>query len=219
MCSSDLPETVFSSIDAEGRYAYGNQPAIAQWNLARLGEALLPLIDTDRARAVDAATAVLARFADRIGAHWMAGMRVKLGLFTEEAGDERLARDLLAWMHDTRADYTNTFRMFATHGGPAARAGIDPVFGAWHRAWEARLARQPQDGVEVVALAQRSSPAVIPRNHRVEEALAAAEQGDLGPLTRLLVALAAPYDHGRAEAAFTDPPAVGAGPYRTFCGT
>ncbi len=213
------PDTVFSSIDADGRYAYGNQPAIAQWNLARLGEALLPLIDTDRARGVEAATAVLARFADRIGAHWMAGMRAKLGLFTEEAGDERLARDLLTWMHDTRADYTNTFRMFASLGGPAARAGIDPVFGLWHRAWQARLARQPQDGVEVAALAQRSSPAVIPRNHRVEEALAAAEQGDLAPLTRLLAALAAPYDHKRSDDALAEPPVGGDGTYRTFCGT
>jgi serine/tyrosine/threonine adenylyltransferase len=105
------PATVFSSIDAQGRYAYGNQPAIAQWNLARLAEAMLPLFDADQARAVEQANASIGRFANRFEHHWLTGMRGKLGLFTAQPDDQQLIDGLLTWMHDTRADFTNTFRM------------------------------------------------------------------------------------------------------------
>ena len=211
------PDTVYSSIDAAGRYAYGNQPAIAQWNLARLGEAMLPLFDPDRTRAIELATTSIERFPPRFQHHWLSGMRAKLGLFTEEPEDAALADALLNWMHERRADFTNTFRRLEPRG-PAD--GADVMFQAWHEQWRTRLARQPQTAAEVTALMQRSNPAVVPRNHKVEEALAAAsEQADLGPFERLVEALAAPYDHARAQPEFSSPAPAGGPPYRTFCGT
>ena len=214
------PATVFSSIDAQGRYAYGHQPAIAQWNLARLVEALLPLIDADHARAVALANASIARFEDRFQEHWAAGMRAKLGLFDEAPDDDALSETLLAWMHETRADFTGTFRMLSTVDAAAAVAAADPAFEAWHARWQQRLAQQPQSGGEVLALMQRRNPAVIPRNHQVEAALRAAEHdAELGPLERLLHAVATPFDHSGADAEFTVPPPPGSGAYRTFCGT
>ncbi|MGE0813128.1 MAG: YdiU family protein [Vicinamibacterales bacterium] len=214
------PATVFSSIDAGGRYAYGNQPAIAQWNLARLAEAMLPILDDDRERAVERANASLARFMERCQAHWLAGMRAKLGLATPDAGDPALVDGLLTWMHEARADFTNTFRALAAPGDGAALAPGDERFGAWRTAWLERRARDGQPADAARALMRRTSPAVIPRNHLVERALAsAAEHGDLAPLDRLLAALARPYDHDAAAAPFTDPAPPADRPYRTFCGT
>ena len=147
-------------------------------------------------------------------------MRAKLGLFTEEPEDAALADALLTWMHETRADFTNTFRRLEPQAPADGSDGADVTLQAWHQQWRARLARQPQTADEVTALMQRSNPAVIPRNHKVEEALtAASEQGDLGPLERLLEALAGPYDHARARPEFSSPPPAGGPPYRTFCGT
>ena len=214
------PATVFSSIDAAGRYAYGQQPAIAQWNLARLAEALLPLLDADQARAIELANASIARFETRFQHYWLTGMRAKLGLLTEEPEDATLAEALLTWMHDTRADLTGTFVRLSTPGASDALSHADEAFGAWHAQWRARLARQPQSADAVVAVMQRSNPAVIPRNHLVEAALTAAtDEGDLDPLERLMAALAAPYDYARDRAEFALGPAPGGHPYRTFCGT
>jgi uncharacterized protein YdiU (UPF0061 family) len=210
---------VFSSIDTQGRYAYGNQPAIAQWNLARLAEAMLPLIDPDPDAAVDLATDALARFAAEFGRRWLDGMRAKLGLTTEEEGDAGLASDLLTWMRDARADYTNTFRMLQTPSDVEAVAAADPVFRAWHERWLARLARQPRSAAEVLERMRRHNPAVIPRNHKVEEALdAATSRGDLDVMRRLLDVLATPYDHARDVSGFGAPVVPDTG-YRTFCGT
>ena len=213
------PATVFSSIDHGGRYAYGNQPPIAQWNLARLAEAMLPLFDSDINRAVERATASLERFPDLFEANWLNGMRSKLGLFNQEADDKALVDDLLAWMRRRSADFTNTFRTLTTAslGDDALRA--DPDFAAWHRRLEARRERQPQPGVEVQDLMRRHNPAFIPRNHKVEEALdAATTTGDLSVMERLLDVLTRPYDHARDLPLFSTPgerqPA-----YRTFCGT
>ncbi len=121
------PATVFSSIDHGGRYAYGNQPSIAQWNLARLAEAMLPLFDRDADRAVERATAALDRFPDLFEQHWLDGMRAKLGLFTQEDGDKALVDDLLAWMQRRSADFTNTFRSLT----PSAKASAGQPAGAW----------------------------------------------------------------------------------------
>jgi protein adenylyltransferase len=204
--------TVFSSIDHAGRYAYGNQPTIAQWNLARLAEATLPLFDDDSDRAVDRATDVLARFTGRFDHHWLRGVRAKLGLFTEESDDKALADELLMWMERATADFTNTFRALTRH---------EPVPGLeeWRAAWNARLERQPQPRQEVEALMRKHNPAVIPRNHLVERALrAATDDHDLSVLTQLVEVLARPYDHDRNLGEFASP-----GPrddrYRTFCGT
>jgi len=210
------PDTVFSSIDSAGRYAYGNQPAIALWNLARLAEAMLPLFDPDSEQAVTRATASLDRFDDLFARQWLDGMRAKLGLFTHEPEDLPLVEDLLTWMHQQSTDFTNTFRAL-TAGHLPDRA--DPGFDAWHLRLTARWTRQPQSRTEVHALMRGATPAVIPRNHLVEAALQAATTiGDLSVMTRLLDVLATPFDHDRDLPSFTAP-GDPARPYRTFCGT
>jgi uncharacterized protein YdiU (UPF0061 family) len=214
------PATVFSSIDEGGRYAYGNQPPIAQWNLARLAEAMLALFDDDRARAIELVNASLLGFETRFKHHWLAGMRGKLGLTASEDGDAELAEALLAWMHETRSDFTNTFRLLSDAAAVEAIAQADAEFRLWHERWTTRRAREPQSGADAVALMRRSNPVVIPRNHKVEEALTAAtERGDLGPLDHLMATLAAPYDYARVRPEFSEPAPVEARPYRTFCGT
>ena len=221
------PATVFSSIDQGGRYAYGNQPPIAQWNLARLAEAMLPLFDPDTDRAVEQATEALNRFPELFHRHWLDGMRAKLGLFTREDDDEALVNSLLAWMRQRSADFTNTFRSLtrlrrsaasAGQGADAASAEADPEFEAWRCRWVARLGRQPQSRAESETLMRQHNPAVIPRNHNVEAALTAATSGDVSVMERLLEVLATPYDHDRDLPMFSAP-GSSAQPYRTFCGT
>ena len=203
------PATVFSSIDRNGRYAYGNQPHIAQWNLARLAEAMLPLFHDDEKQAIEIANDLISRFEGRFKHHWLAGMRAKLGLFTEEGDDTVLIQSLLDWMQETKADFTNTFR-------DLTQGRLEPV--EWHLQWTARLKRQPQTASEVTDLMRRSNPAFIPRNHKVEEALAAAsEHGDLNPLQRLLTVLSAPFEHTQDWPEFSEP--SGLESYQTFCGT
>ncbi len=215
------PATVFSSIDRQGRYAFGNQPPIAQWNIARFAEALLPLLDPVEARSIELATDAIGEFGHRFRHHWLARTRRKLGLFNEEPEDVALIEALLTWMHAAKADFTNTWAGLETVGGTGA--GTASEFQEWRVRWQARLARQTQSAEEVRRLRRANCPAVIPRNHRVEEALAAAEQGDVSVMERLLAVLAAPYDHERARAAGTaeyrEPAPVGGGGYRTFCGT
>jgi len=212
------PATVFSSIDEGGRYAYGNQPSIAQWNLARLAEAMLPLFDTDTDRAVQMATEALNHFPELFGQHMLDGMRAKLGLFTQEDGDVTLGDDLLAWMRRRSADFTNTFSSLTRGRLLEASAGDDPDLAAWHGRWDARRARQPQPATESDALMRQHNPVVIPRNHHVEAALSAAGDRDYGPMHRLLDALAKPYEYDRDLPDYTAPGPVDRG-YRTFCGT
>ncbi len=214
------PATVFSSIDEQGRYAYGNQPPIAQWNLARLAEAMLALFDDDRPRAIERANQSILAFEDRYKHHWLTGMRAKLGLFTADDGDAALAESLLAWMQDTGADFTNTFRLLSDDEATQAMATADAAFREWRGRWQMRRALQPQPAHESIALMRRRNPAVIPRNHKVEDALAAAtDAADLRPLERLLAALSAPYDYATASTDLSTPAAPDAIPYRTFCGT
>lgn len=211
------PDTVFSSIDQHGRYAYDQQPLIAQWNLARLAESLLPLLDEDEAKAVEAATGVIQRFEPRFKHYWLTGMRAKLGLFTGEKEDEALVRSLLDTMHRAGADFTNTFRdLSRSSSTPAYPRG---EMASWRQSWQQRLTRQPQAEQEVIAMMQRHNPVVIPRNHKVEEALlAATEKGDLEVMKQLLAILAKPYDHEQVHDEAYSNPAPAAG-YRTFCGT
>ena len=211
------PATVFSSIDHGGRYAYGNQPAIAQWNLARLAEAMLPLVDPDVDRAVERAKASLDRFPDLFEQHWLDGMRAKLGLFTREDADKLLVADLLAWMQRRSADFTNTFRSVTSGRLVEGVAPPDPEVEAWQERLVARRGRQRESRAEAEDLMRRHNPAFIPRNHIVEEALAAATAGDVAAVTRLLDVLATPYGHERDLPAFS---ASGSDrSYRTFCGT
>jgi uncharacterized protein YdiU (UPF0061 family) len=208
------PATVFSSIDHGGRYAYGNQPAIAHWNLTRLAEAMLPLFDTDTDRAIERATTVLERFPGLFERHWLQGMRMKLGLFTEEAEDKALVDDLLASMLRRSADFTNTFRSLTT-----GRPHSDPEIEAWRQRLEIRRGRQSQSPAEVEDLMRWNNPAFIPRNHNVEEALLAATVGnDLSVMERLLDVLTSPFDHDRDLPMFSTP-GSDQRHYRTFCGT
>jgi uncharacterized protein YdiU (UPF0061 family) len=213
------PATVFSSIDHGGRYAYANQPSIALWNLARLAEAMLPLFDRDLDGASERARAALDRFPNLFEQHWLDGMRAKLGLFTQEEEDKALADDLLAWMRQRSADFTNTFRSLTGGRLVADATSSDPEGESWLRRLTARRARQPQSPAEAEHLMQRHNPAFIPRNHNVEEALQAATSADdYSVMDRLLDVLAAPYDHGRDAPMFSTCRS-GERPYRTFCGT
>ena len=213
------PATVFSSIDRGGRYAYGNQPSVAQWNLARLAEAMLPLFDRDVDRSAERATAALDRFPDLFGQHWLDGMRGKLGLFTQEEGDKPLVDDLLAWMQRRSADFTNTFQSLTIGRLVGDSTNADPELEAWHHRLAARRGRQPQSPAEAEDLMRRHNPAFIPRNHNVEEALqAATNEDDDSVMERLLDVLATPYDHGRDLPMFSTS-SSGEQPYRTFCGT
>jgi len=207
------PATVFSSIDRHGRYAYGNQPSIGQWNLARFAEALLPLIDRDETRAIEAAKDALASYAAEFQLHWLDGMRAKLGLASAEPEDDRLARNLLDLMLQERADFTGTFA--ALTDGSLADA---PAFSSWIDAWRARRSRQPGHPQEWLDLMARRNPAVIPRNHLVEQALSSAAEGDLRPFARMLAICREPFRRDMATPEERQPAPEGAC-YRTFCGT
>jgi serine/tyrosine/threonine adenylyltransferase len=210
------PATVFSSIDRNGRYAYGKQPHIAQWNLARLAEALLPLFHEDEKRAIELANEAVHRFQVYFQKHWQAGMRSKLGLTTSEEEDTTLIQSLLEWMLKTKADWTNTFAALE----PDNKATPDAEFSAWHQNWTTRLGRQPESFSEIAQKMRTHNPAIIPRNHMVEEALAAASgNGDLSLMHRLLEVLAAPYNHNQAAAEYREPSSSAPGVYQTFCGT
>ena len=214
------PAAVFSSIDRHGRYAFGQQPHIAAWNLARLAEALLPVLHPEPETALARANELLESFEGRFRRHWLAAMRGKLGLFSEEADDASLVEELLRWMQQARADYTHTFRNLRPNTVAKPAPPTDDAFSAWHRRWTERLARQPQSPTEVARRMDAHNPAVIPRNHVVEAALAAAAAGNnLAPMERMLTALAAPYDEAGQPAELLNPPPPGTPACRTFCGT
>lgn len=211
------PATVFSSIDHGGRYAYGNQPAITQWNMARFAETLLPLIAPQQDDAIAIATDILGQFPDLFEEYWLAGMRAKLGLQNAEAGDRDLAESLLNWMQKTKADFTNTFRDLSNDDPPAGGRYQSAEFQSWNSRWQLRLSQQGRSSAASRAAMRGVNPAIIPRNHRVEEALAAAENGDLSLLLRLLDVLAKPYEVDTAAAGYQIPSEDCS--YRTFCGT
>jgi uncharacterized protein YdiU (UPF0061 family) len=206
------PATVFSSIDHGGRYAYGNQPAIMQWNLARLAETLLPLIDENSEAAVEAATEVLSGFADAYERHWAEGTAAKLGL---AAPDRELVGDLLELMRAQKVDFTRFFR--ALSAGIARTLFTEPEpFDAWAARREALL---PPDRAAVAAAMDRVNPAYIPRNHRVEEALAEAAVGEMGPFHRLVDVVSRPFEERPGLENYAGPASAGCAPYVTYCGT
>ncbi len=218
------PATVFSSIDHGGRYAYANQPVIAQWDLARLAEALLGLIDPDRKAAAEAAIEVLDGFVALYEAALAEGMAAKLGLAEPACDDERLVADLLALLHAQAIDFTSFFRaLSASLGGDDGRVRVlFPDAGsldAWASRWRDELRVQARDPATVAAAMDRVNPVYIPRNHLVEEALMAATAGDLAPFTTMLDVLAQPFDERPGLEAWAAPAPADAGPYRTFCGT
>lgn len=211
--------TVFSSIDIQGRYAYGNQPYIAGWNLARFAETLLPLLHENEEKSVEIAQGELSNFMHLYHSRWLAGMRAKLGLFNEEDQDESLIESLLSLMEKEEADFTNTFRTLTL--GIQEKTGMFATqeFSEWYAKWQERLGRQQESKDDAGELMRNHNPAVIPRNHRVEEALdAAVQQGDYSVMGRLLAVLSNPFDYTdeHMEYSVVPEPTV---PYRTFCGT
>lgn len=215
------PETVFSSIDENGRYAYGNQPNIAHWNLIRLAEALLPLVHETEEQAIALVTEELHAFPKQFFGYWLGGIRKKLGLFNEEAEDQKLAEDLLMLMQRNKADFTNTFRALSSDAIEQLTIYQDSGFKDWFTQWQARLARQKESFSESVQLMQAANPKVIPRNHLVEEALSAAvDKADMTVLNDLLQVLAEPYADITHAAKYTEAPALTVDQnFRTFCGT
>ncbi|GER23031.1 UPF0061 protein [Zafaria cholistanensis] len=211
------PSAVYSSIDETGRYAYGNQPLVAEWNLARFAEALLPLFDPDEDRAVALAQESLGAFYPQYSAAWLAGMKAKLGLpGLEDSAASSLAKELTGLLQAAGADYTSFFRAL----GRAAGGDDAPVIAFFQdpqplREWLGRWRALAPDARAM----ERTNPAYIPRNHLVEEALAAAAAGDLDPLRRLLGAVTAPYDERPGLERYAAPAPEDFGTYRTFCGT
>ncbi|ARE39666.1 Selenoprotein O and cysteine-containing s [Rhodovulum sp. P5] len=212
------PDTVFSSIDAHGRYAFARQADIAAWNLAQLASCLLPLIDEDQDRAIGRATEALHAFPEIFKAAWLDVFRPKIGLTTREDGDAELIHRLLDMMAARRADFTNTFRGLADGTVQDALTGV-AAFDDWSAAWQARLQREPNAPEDSSALMRSANPAVIPRNHRIEEAIEAGLTGDFGPFRRLLDILQTPFDDPAPQLAYRDPPAPGQEVMQTFCGT
>lgn len=214
------PKTVFSSIDHNGRYAYGHQPQIAQWNLARFAETLLPLIHEDTQEAIRLATVAVSGFSDTFHAYWLSGMRAKLGLSNLEADDASLVEELLDCMYRHGADFTNTFRGLGARSLPDDPIFSSPDFKQWHAKWQARIERQP-DGVTGARRQMNAmNPAVIPRNHRVEQALAAAvDRADYSVLHALLNVLSRPYQDPTDPVGYHLPAPPSDQPYQTFCGT
>ncbi len=214
------PKTVFSSIDRYGRYAFGNQPEIAQWNLTRFAEALLPLLHESQETAIQIVEDVLGDFPASYQKHWSAMMRNKLGLFKQENEDDRLINDLLFWMQENKADYTNTFRALISKNLPVGKVFQDEKFKLWHQRWQARLSRNACALESSFQLMRANNPAVMPRNHKVEEALkAASEKGDLTLLNRLLDILSKPYEDFRSDDMSYQTPLDAGCVYKTFCGT
>jgi uncharacterized protein YdiU (UPF0061 family) len=219
------PATVFSSIDTQGRYAYANQPRIAQWNLARLAETLLPLLDPDRHRALTRATEVVQAFPAHYARHWLQGMRAKLGLLMEDTADLHLATGFLTALEGQHVDYTLAFRYLADAAvGEDARLRAlfadASAYDRWSGLWRARLAREAVAPWMRAQAMRRANPAFIARNHRVEEALSAAvERADYTPFATLLQIVSRPFDDQPAVAAFAEPAPAGHWCYRTFCGT
>jgi uncharacterized protein YdiU (UPF0061 family) len=212
------PATVYSSIDTGGRYAYGNQPVVAEWNLARLAEALLPLFHDDQERAVALAVESLGAFAQQYSAAWSSGMRAKLGLpdRVDDAVTAPLIEELLTLLRENHVDYTSFFRAL----GAAARGDAEPARGvvldlATFDAWLDRWRALDPDA----AAMDRVNPVYIPRNHLVEEALAAATEGDLDPFDRLLSAVANPFVERAGLERYAAPAPADFGSYQTFCGT
>ena len=214
------PSTVFSSIDLNGRYAYENQPRIGGWNLARFAEAILPLLDDDKDKAIEIANGALDRYNQLYLNNWYLGMRKKLGLFNEEEGDKDLIEGLLSIMLKYKADYTNTFYNLTIGKFTSMDIFYMDEFKTWYTLWNERLSRQEEGKDEVKKLMEENNPTVIPRNHRVEEALeAAVNRNDYSVMENLIAVLKNPYDYLSVNEEYTKLPKNIEKGYKTYCGT
>ncbi len=213
------PKTVFSSIDTEGRYSYQNQIAMVSWNLCRFAETLLPLISDDEDMAIDIAQDCLAKFTDLAISNLILGMCSKIGIFEPDSNDESLLNGLLDMMKKYKEDYTNTFLALTFKDFPKSGMFVTDEFSIWYKKYQDRIKSQGKSKEEVFNLMENSNPAVIPRNHRVEEALAAAENGDFSVMNNLLKALANPFEHSDFQKEYSKPAPKSQCDYKTYCGT
>ena len=213
------PRTVFSSIDHMGRYAYANQPDIAQWNLARLAETMLPLLDDEIEKAADTTEEAVNGFGALYKDKWLSMMHAKLGLIGARAEDESLITDLLDWMQRAGADYTNTFRHLMEEKPPQDKPYNDRAFKEWYTRWQVQFAKNTKPLKSSLSLMRANNPAVIPRNQKVEQVLGDATNGDLKPLKDLLTALQEPYKNRSDLKPYQSPPKQDERVYQTFCGT
>jgi len=212
------PKTVFSSIDQMGRYAYCNQPVITKWNLARFAECLIPLIDKDQDKAIKIATETINSFEKKYEEKWINMMRDKLGLFGLDDKDKFLILDLLTWMHEKKADYTNTFCNLMNLAPKKDELFNDKDFINWKKRWEDRLSKNNGSLKKSLELMKNNNPLVIPRNHKVEEALEAAEKNNLNPIIQLVEILKDPYTQ-KEDILDYQIPSSSDEKYQTFCGT
>ena len=214
------PETVFSSIDHQGRYAYFNQPGITKWNLSRFAETLLPLINEKEDKAIEIASEIINNFDQLYKKKWFSMMRNKLGLFGEETKDENLINDLLEWMKQNKADYTNTFCSLMEIDIKKDKRFENSNFINWYKNWENRISQNNKPKDLSLNLMKKNNPLVIPRNHKVEDSLeAATNEGNLKPLNDLLKYLKKPYEKQSGISDFQTIPAINGKKYKTFCGT
>ena len=213
------PQTVFSSIDQFGRYSYSNQPNITKWNLARFAECLIPLIDPNKDKAIEIATETINNFDKNYEIKWINMMRDKLGLFGQDPKDLVLILDLLTWMHKNKADYTNTFCILMNENVQKNKIYEDENFIIWKKRWEERLKLNNNNPEKFLKLMRSVNPLIIPRNHKVEEALEAANNNDLSPLIKLIKILEKPYDKQQENIDYQSPAPLGNKKYQTFCGT
>lgn len=213
------PKTVFSSIDTEGRYSYQNQVAMVSWNLCRFAETLLPLISDDEDKAIDIAQDCLAKFTDLAISNIISGMCSKLGIFKPNTNDESLLNELLDMMKKYKEDYTNTFLALTFEDFPKSGMFVTDEFSVWYKKYQDRIKSQGKSKEDVFNLMKNSNPAVIPRNHRVEEALSAAENGDFSVMNNLLKALANPFEHSDFQKEYSKPAPKSQCDYKTYCGT
>ncbi len=213
------PNTVFSSIDTYGRYSYKNQPIMAEWNLCRFAEALLPLLHENQEEAIKIAKNSISKFSELYYFNWLSKMRLKLGIFNEEKQDKAIIEDLFTMMEKYNEDYTNTFIALTFDKKINKGMFATTEFSNWYNLWQERLKRQPQSKELVHQLMKDSNPAVIPRNHRVEEAIEAANKGDFDVMKNLLYVISRPYEHSEDQEEYSKLPQPSSCPYRTFCGT
>ena len=213
------PQTVFSSIDELGRYAYFNQPSITKWNLARFAECLIPLIDPKKDKAIEIATEAINSFDKSYETKWINMMRDKLGLFGQDQKDQVLIIDLLTWMHKNKADYTNTFCFLMDENFQHNKIYDDENFLTWKERWKERLKLNNNTPEKYLNLMKSVNPLVIPRNHKVEEVLESANNNDLSPLKKLIKVLEKPYEKTKENIDYQSPAPISDKKYKTFCGT
>ena len=212
------PKTVFSSIDQMGRYAYFNQPVITKWNLSRFAECLIPLIDKNQEKAIELATEIINSFEKKYEEKWLNMMRDKLGLFGMDEKDKFLILDLLTWMHQKKIDYTNIFCHLMNENIKEDKDYEDEDFKNWKKRWNERLKTNNNTPEKSLKLMRTANPIVIPRNHKVEEALEAAEKNNFKPVAQLVEILKDPYSQKKNIIDYQIPSNSNK-KYQTFCGT